>query len=277
MRRAALLVFLAGLVLAASACGERAEPTGMNVKLFPVTVSRPGESPITMDRAPARAAACAPVASSLVNGLTQGAGAPKILTATCTNGSAQALAGFRPDLVISTSPIQASAPVYVLPQGSIREAERGIVDVGALLGRPLQARGMVDRIETRRRTVQQKVATLPRTSVFLDTGFFITEPAHSLAGDILSVAGGRSIAGANPGQGPYDLGLLHAKNPDFYLATSDSGITLKDLRKNPRTRDLRAVKAGSFGIVPASYFQPGPDTGNGLLAVAKLLHPDAFR
>ena len=277
MRRAALFVLLAGLVLAASACGERSEPTGPTVKLYPVTVTPSGGAAVTLQRAPARVAAIGPSAGAIVSALENGAqNRPKILTATDANDSR--LGAFHPDLVVTTgSAPRTSAPVYPLSQTSIRDAEDDIVDVGSLLGRPLQARGMVERIERDRRTVKNKVGNLPRTSAFLDTGFFITVPTHSLAGEILSEAGGRSIAGADPGQSPFDVGLLHKRNPAFYLATSDSGITLKDLRRNPRTKTLPAVRNGHFGIVPALYLQSGPDLGTGLLAIAKLLHPDAFR
>jgi ABC-type Fe3+-hydroxamate transport system substrate-binding protein len=275
MRRAAIFALLAGTVLLAAACGEKAEPTGTHVSLFPVTVSAGSGSPLTLDRAPARVATLGAPAAALVSALEKGAATrPAILNAV----SADQLGSFRPDLIISAGAGPSTqGPEYVLQQDSISSAERGIVDVGSLLGRPLQARAMLEHIEGQRRTVEHKVRNLPRMKVFLDTGFYITVPTHSLAGDILSRAGGRSVAGESPGAGPYDLTLLRRKNPDFYLATSASGISLKDLRKNPRTRVLRAVRLGHFGIVPASYLQPGPDIGAGLVAVAKLLHPHAFR
>jgi ABC-type Fe3+-hydroxamate transport system substrate-binding protein len=275
MRRAAVFAVLAGTVLLAAACGEKAEPTGAHVKLFPVTVSAGSGSPLILDRAPERVATLGAPAAALVSALEKGAATrPTILNAV----SADQLSSFHPDLVISAGAGPSTqGPEYVLQQDSITSAERGIVDVGSLLGRPLQARAMLERIEGQRRTVERKVGSLPRMRVFLDTGFFITVPTHSLAGDILSQAGGRSVAGQSPGPGPYDLRLLRRKNPDFYLATSDSGITLKDLRRNPRTRSLRAVRLRHFGIIPASYLQAGPDIGAGLFAVAKLLHPNAFR
>lgn len=275
MKRAAVFAVLAGTVLLAAACGEKAEPTGARVNLFPVTVSAGGSSPLTLDRAPARVATLGASAAALVSALEKGAAArPTILNAV----SADQLSSFRPDLVISAGAGSSTpGPEYVLQQDSITSAERGIVDVGSLLGRPLQARAMLEHIEGQRKTVEHKVGNLPRMRVFLDTGFYITVPTNSLAGDILSQAGGKSVAGRNPGPGPYDLALLRRRNPDFYLATSDSGIALKDLRRNPRTRGLRAVRLGHFGIIPASYLQPGPDIGAGLFAVAKLLHPNAFR
>ena len=287
MRRIAILGLLAALALGASACGERPEPTGATVKLFPATVSRPDESPIVLDHAPQRVLVLTPAAVSLVEALEQGASSgPTIVTASGVgpNQLPPDIRSHRPDVVIASNSAENSAlaqaakvaSVYVLPQGSIREAERGIVESGALLGRPLQARRLIAQIQRQRTAVERKVESLPRTSVFLDNGFFTTFPSHSLAGDIVSEAGGKSVAGANHGPGPFDVGLLHRRNPDVYLATSDSGVTLKDLRKNKRTRDLRAVRDGHFGIVQASNLQPGPDIGTGLLAVAKLLHPDAF-
>lgn len=281
MRRAALLVFLAGLVLVASACGERAEPTGQTVQLFPVTVRG-----ITLQHAPARVAAIGSPAVSVVKALLPGAepGVQKPRLLAEPSVDAGRLRAFRPDIVIDSSGQSAAelqrlarAPVYTFSPSSIRDTEEGILDTGALVGDPLQARRINEDIEHKRTEVQREVGNLPPTSVFLDTGFFITVPAHSLAGDILSEAGGKSVAGANPGAGPYDLERLRRDNPDFYLATSDSGITLKDLRKNARTKDLRAVRAGNFGIVQSSSLQPGPEIGAGLVAVAKLLHPDAVR
>jgi ABC-type Fe3+-hydroxamate transport system substrate-binding protein len=281
VRKIAILVVLAGLALAASACGERSEPTGPTVKLFPVTVNGTGGSPIALQHAPARVVACKSVASALVNTLEQGARSrPEIRDVACggAGGVGQTLPGFRPDVVIASdlSRWYGKGPVYSIPEGSIRDAESGIVSVGALLGLPLQARAMVQHIEAKRLEVRRKVENLPRISVFLDTGFYITVSSNSFAGQLISEAGGQNVAGASPGVTP-DLGLLHRKNPDYYLATSDSGISLKDLRKNPRTRTLRAVRAGHFAIVPSSYLDPGPNIGNAIETIARLLHPNAFR
>jgi ABC-type Fe3+-hydroxamate transport system substrate-binding protein len=278
MRRIAILGLLATLALTASACGERSEPTGPNVKLFPVTVSANGQA-ITLKHRPSRIAVFTPAAVSLVHALK-----PTVDVLGGPLRDASGLAKYHPDVVIVSTGADlqriagaTKAPVYVISGGSIRETEQSIVDVGALLGRPLEARKLVTHIEALRTAVERKVETLPRTSVFLDNGFFTTVPANSLAGDIISEAGGKSVAGANPGPGPFDLALLHRRNPDVYLASSDSGVTLKDLRKNPRTKGLRAVRNGHFRLVPALFLQPGPNIGYGLLAVAHALHQDAFR
>ena len=66
-------------------------------------------------------------------------------------------------------------------------------------------------------------------------------------------------------------------DPDVYLATSDTDLSLADLRRNPQTRKLRAIKEGRFVIADADLLEPGPAIGEGLAEVARLLHPDAFR
>jgi len=53
--------------------------------------------------------------------------------------------------------------------------------------------------------------------------------------------------------------------------------TLADLRRNPRTRRLKAIREGHFAFLGAKVVQPGGEVGAGLLALARYLHPDAFR
>ena len=52
--------------------------------------------------------------------------------------------------------------------------------------------------------------------------------------------------------------------------------TLADLRKNPATHRLRAVRGGRFVVLDENLLVPGPRIGDGLDQVARLLHPDAF-
>jgi ABC-type Fe3+-hydroxamate transport system substrate-binding protein len=52
---------------------------------------------------------------------------------------------------------------------------------------------------------------------------------------------------------------------------------LKQLRKGPRTRKLEAVRTGRVVTIDDRLLTPGPGVGAGLVAVARALHPDAFR
>ena len=155
--------------------------------------------------------------------------------------------------------------------------ERATDELGLLAGRPVQAREAVQAIQSRQAKIEQRLAGVKPVKVFVDTGFFGTVGDNSLLGDLVRRAGGANVAGANPESGPFDLGALARLAPAVYLATSDSGTTLKKLRRNPRTKNLPAVRSGRFYVVDARLVQPGRQLGRALATIGRLLHPNAFR
>jgi iron complex transport system substrate-binding protein len=281
MGRVATLVAVA-LLLGATACGERKEPTGPDAGLYPVTVTT--ERPIVVEAPARRIAVLDASAASILDGL--GVGRRVVLRETDDTIDVRAVRRARPDLIIaapdanerdlSAAASRTRARVYTTPGDSIRQVERAITQLGLLTGAPVAARRLVQRIENRRRQVADRLAGVADVSVFVDTGFLNTVPDQSLLGDVLREAHGTNIFGANAEAGPVDVGDLLRLDPQVYLATSDAEVTLKDLRSG-RTRKLRAVKNGRFAIANVALLQPGPRIGDGLLQVARLLHPDAFR
>jgi iron complex transport system substrate-binding protein len=276
---------LAGVL---TACGERSEPTGETVRLYPVTVRDVEDRSVRLTEAPKRIAALTDATADIVRAL----GAGKRLVGSTDRffgRTGQLLAArvraARPDLVLAASDTDGietrataiRAPVFLAPNGSIEEVERAITRIGLLLGRPVEARRLVHRIGTERAEVERKLAGTKPVSVFVDTGFFSTFPEQSLVGDLIRQANGRNVAGANAQPAPFDLVQLAQLDPDVYLATSDSGTTLRDLRRDPRTKKLTAVRKGRFATVDDRLLEPGPAVGQGLLAVAEALHPNAFR
>jgi iron complex transport system substrate-binding protein len=99
----------------------------------------------------------------------------------------------------------------------------------------------------------------------------------SLFGDIIRETHGESVAGVSPEPGPFPLRRLVQLDPEVYLATSDSGRTLKGLRAQPGTKGLRAIRSGRFDIVSTAVVTPGPKVGQALVEIARILHPNAFR
>jgi ABC-type Fe3+-hydroxamate transport system substrate-binding protein len=179
------------------------------------------------------------------------------------------------DMLLAQPPTE--APVYVAADDSPASVERSLADLGVLVDRPLAGRRLAERLAEARRQVSSRLAGSKRVTVFLDTGFFTTVSSRSLDGRLIEEAGGSNIAGPTPNPGPFDLRDLMRINPQVYVATSDSGTTLAALKKNKRTRRLRAVQERRFGIVPARFLAPGPFVDRGLEALARILHPDAFR
>ena len=94
------------------------------------------------------------------------------------------------------------------------------------------------------------VAGSSLVSVFVDTGGDSTISTRTLLGDLIELAHGRSVAGASPEQGPFPVARLRELDPDAYLATAGSGVTLKELRARAGVKRLRAVRSGRFAVLP---------------------------
>jgi iron complex transport system substrate-binding protein len=288
--------------LASAGCGQRDEPVGALPQPYPVTVQGAGDQPAVLEARAERIAALDPGAAELIAalgagnrlvGVPAGAGvaaagnAEKIVSRTGEIDVEEAIA-LKPDLVVATQTadqldvarIQRAthAAVYIQPAASLRNVEQGAVDLGFLVGEAARARQLVAKIEHDVATIQNKLAAVPPTSVFVDTGFVITVSDRSLLGDLVKRAKGASVAGSSPGPGPFPLSDLRQADPEVFLATSDSDTTLHSLRANPVTAGLQAVKKKRVVIVPAALVtRAGPNVAAGLEAIARALHPDAFR
>lgn len=290
---------LAATALVAVGCGERSEPLGELGGEYPVTVQGAGEEPAILEQAPRRIVALAPDGAEILAELEIGrrlVGVPagidgvparaKQVASDSGQVEVSDAVRLRPDLLVSTrttDPVEVSlveqqtdAVLYEQPADSVNDVERAVVELGFLVGEPVAARQLAGRIEAAATDVQRLVAGEPVTTVFVDTGFFVTIPARSLFGDLVRRAGGRSVAGDTPGFEPFDLDELVRLDPDVYLATSDSRVTLRRLRANPKTRRMTAVRENRFAVLDASLVTTaGPRIAEALEAVAEALHPDA--
>jgi ABC-type Fe3+-hydroxamate transport system substrate-binding protein len=279
------IALAAAVLLVGTACGERSEPTGSTVPLYPLTVQSANDRPVVATEPARRIAVLDPASKAILRGL--GAGSRIVMGPPAGRIDFAVLRKSRPDLIVagesadlrdlSRAASVTHAQVYTAPGDSIRQVEHAITQLGLLVGAPVAARRLVRRIETQRSKVDAMLARTPLVSVFVDTGFFTTVSDQSLIGDVIREAHGRNVAGAAAQGGPVDGSELLQLDPDVYLATSDAGVTLADLRRNPRTRKLRAVREGRFVIADANLLLPGPDIGAGLAEVARLLHPYASR
>ena len=285
--RAAAFLAAVGLLIAATACGERAEPTGPLVQVYPVTVQGAGERPAVVNGVPHRVVPLGAGPRMILRALDLGRRVVTVNDSLVGLPLVAQIRKARPDLIVASAdadPLDLArarsathAAVYVEPSGSFDDVARAIDDIGLLTDRPVAARKVTGRLLRARRQVEARVSGSPSVSVFVDQGDFTTIPAQSLLGDLVREARGSSVAGASPEQGPFPLRRLAKLDPKAYIATSDSGTTLARLRANPKTKKLRAVRDGRFGILPARLTVPGPEVGTALEKIARILHPDAFR
>ncbi len=280
-------MFCLVLLLAGTACGERKEPTGAVVPIYPVTVQGTGERPTSLRAAPHRIVPLGPGPRRILRAL----GLQKRTVTVNDELVGLPLVGeirrAHPDLIVASEdsdPLDLArasaathAAVYVEPGESLDGVERGIDEIGLLAGRPVAARHLSAAIARARRRIAARLSGYTSVSVFIDLGSFGTVGSRTLLGDLVVEARGMDIAGPAPEQGPFPLRQLVKADPDVYLATSDSGTTLESLRRSDLTKRLQAVRKKHFGILEAGLAVPGPSIGSALVEVAKILHPDAFK
>jgi iron complex transport system substrate-binding protein len=273
-RRTALLLLLTALVT--TGCGERAEPVGSLSVVYPVRVLGGGDAPTVLRRAPKRIVALDLGAVELLSrmgvgarlvGLPSGAPVPagaKAQTVVAPSGQidVQGIVSLRPDLIIATpdtDPVDVSraeresrAALYIQPSESVDDVARSAIELGFLVAEPAKARVLVAEMRRSLADLDATLADVPMRTVFVDTGLFVTVPTRSLLGDLIRRAQGQSVAGPRPGLEPFPLGRLAQLDPDVYLATSDTRLTLARLRSNPKTKRLRSVREGRVHILPVT-------------------------
>jgi iron complex transport system substrate-binding protein len=297
-----LAVALAALALLAAACGERSEPTGTLAAPYPVTENGAGDTPVVLTAEPQRIVALDAGSAELIEALGAGdrlLGAPAgaglegssaVTEVVKETGQidVDAVAGLDPDLVVATPEIdrvtlsqieaRTDAPVYVQPSRSIADVRTATLELGFLLGQPVEARQLAGSLDDALAAVEERIASTTPVTTFLDRGFLISVPDDSLTGDLIAKANGTNVAADSSGGVPFPIAELQAADPAVYLVTSDSDVTLDDLRKDPDTRSLSAVRNGRVVEVPVELVtRAGPRVVQGLEAIAAALHPDAFR
>ena len=296
----------AAAIAGVTACGQRAEPLGELQQPYPVTVQGAGDAPTVLESKPERIVALDPGSAELVIALGAGdrlVGIPagieqgdrprqappsaKQVVSENLRIRVDEIIELEPDLLIATPATdqldvgrletETGAPLYVQPSASIDDVLRATLQLGFILGEPVEARTVASRIRSEVAAVEQRIADSPVVTTFVDTGLFVTVPLRSLLGDLVVRARGESVAGENPGGEPFPLNRLSRLDPEVYLATSNSRVTLRSLRADPRTADLTAVENGNFRILPSDLVQrAGPYVAQALERVARALHPNAF-
>jgi len=282
--RVALAGSIALLLLAAgTACGERKEPTGALAESYPVTVQGASDSPTVVQSAPHRIVPVGAGPRQILRSLGLGRRVVTVNDALVGLPLVDAIRRAKPDLIVASSgtdPLDLAraraatkAQVYVEPSSSLDELVQAIGEIGLITGEPIAARHLTARIQAKRRAVVARVAGTNIVTVFVDGGDLSTISTHSLLGDLIREARGRSVAGASPEQGPFPAQRLRRLNPDVYVGTASSGLTLKGLRARPQTRSLRAIRNGRFAVLPSDATVAGPGAGTALAEIAQILHP----
>ena len=201
--------------------------------------------------------------------------------------SAEKILALRPDLVIladQTLPASEAdrlaarwhTPVYVTAAGTYAAVERDVAALGALAGQPGPTQATLRRMRDTEAAVAEAVGGRAKPHVFVVVWDkpLMTAGGGSFIGDLIRLAGGSNVAEQSGERYPsYSPERLLRDQPDILLTS----LNYADLTF-PGAAALYAVRQHRvFAVTGDLTDRPGPRLGQGLLAVAKALHPEAFR
>jgi len=175
-------------------------------------------------------------------------------------------------------------PVLVLYPESLDEVSADIQLVGMAVGRDDEAAALIEDMATRVDAVEEAVADLERPRTFYEVSVFegtiYTAGESSFLASLIETAGGEPITG-DALSTSIELEELVAADPELILlgdATYDSTITPESVAQRQGWEAMTAVGDGRVVVVTDDVVitRPGPRIIDGLEALARAIHPDAF-
>jgi iron complex transport system substrate-binding protein len=215
---------------------------------------------------------------------------PKVGTVLAPN--AEVVLALQPNLVLATTEgnrqetvlllERLQIPIFVVRPEGLEGIYASIRSVGGLLGRPARASAVVESMRSRVAWVAGQVKGRPPARVLyvLWPDPLITAGRGSIIDALIGVAGGENVAGG--------ISLRYPRlNLEEVLRVDPEVILLAGMGSRPLRAEsvqgwegwqvLRAVKAGRVQALDGDLLhRPGPRIVEGLEAIARALHPDAF-
>ncbi|HEX2141223.1 MAG TPA: ABC transporter substrate-binding protein [Candidatus Limnocylindria bacterium] len=215
--------------------------------------------------------------------------------ATFTGVDREALVAAEPDLVLaagneltSSADIQAidelGIPVLVLYPESLEEVYADIELVGAALDEQASAEELVSSMEIEVAEIEAEVRGAERPRTFYEVGLFegsiYTAGEDSFLASLIELAGGDPIVG-DAVTTTISTEELVAADPQVILlgdAAYDPSITPEAVAARPGWEGMSAMQDGRVVPMPEDVLitRPGPRITQGLEALARAIHPEAF-
>ncbi len=295
MKVRAVLLVLAGAVVAAAACPGSVQPR---------PVIDPAGRRVEVPDRPARIVSLAPNVTEIL--FAVGAGDQVVgVTDFCDyppparsrarvggyiNPSLETVVALRPDLVAATvegnreadvgSLERLGLPVVVIDTPDIDRLLGGIEFLADVTGHVSQGRAVVAALRRRAAAVEAAVGNRPRPRVLFLVGVnpLVAVGPGTFLDRLIIAAGGDNMLGASPVRYPLISGeQIIAADPGV-IVVDVFGQNTAALERLDGWRDLKAVRGGRVHLLrDDTLLRPGPRIMEGLELLARLLHPDAFR
>ncbi|WP_238882204.1 ABC transporter substrate-binding protein [Clostridium sp. YIM B02551] len=164
-------------------------------------------------------------------------------------------------------------------EDSFDGAYKNIQDISKILGKEKKGQEIIDGMKKKVADVEKKISGLSRPSIYYVVGFGksdFTAGGDTFIGQIIEKAGGDNIAKDVDGWN-YSKEKLMEKNPQV-IVLSDKYNSKEGFTTGEGYKELNAVKEGKvYEIDDNMLSRQGPRQADGLEALAKILHPEAFK
>lgn len=206
--------------------------------------------------------------------------------------SLETIVALHPDVVVATDDGNRAEtveqlgrlriPVFVVHARSLAEVTEVVRRLGTLTSRAPAVEPRLAEFHRRLGAVAGAVAGRPRPRVLyvLWPEPLIVPGRHALVTELIELAGGASVTAALPADYPrWSLEAAVASPPDvIVLARHGTGAPPLSRARWDRLGELPAVRAGRVWSVDGNLLHRyGPRLVEGLEALARVLHPEAFR
>jgi ABC-type Fe3+-hydroxamate transport system substrate-binding protein len=274
------MVALVVCALTVAACGAKPEPTGGALDTtYPVSVRDGLNRIVTLEAPPRLVLVVSDGPERLLARLgVRAAAAPEGVTVTRVQAA-------HPDLVI-VGPGYTSAqetrnaalirglgvPVFVMPGGRLQDIEDGAVQLGVITNHAEAGRALAISLRKQREQLAKQLSNVPPLTVYVDAGFGTSIQRTTLLARLITLAGAKLVGPAD-GVTTVNARMLHRLNPDAYIATNTSGVTLARLRSRPALSTLRAVSSGRVFVVDPTAARADVSAYSLMRSLARSLHP----
>ncbi|MCF6466761.1 ABC transporter substrate-binding protein [Clostridium sp. Cult2] len=201
----------------------------------------------------------------------------------------EAITAQKPDLIFASnlsgqeemeSLENMGVPVIMLEAKNINQIYESIKIIGQITDNVEKGEETIKDMETKIKEINDKVKELPETDVFYLVSFDgnWTAGKGTFIDELISLAGGKNIAGDVDGWVQYSMEKLVEKNPNVIITSPHAG-DLEDIENTVGYKDTEAVKNENVFVISNDDIiaRASNRIVLGLEEIAEFLHPEVFK
>ncbi|MDQ0059779.1 ABC transporter substrate-binding protein [Paenibacillus harenae] len=278
--------------------GESASAT-----VYPLTVKDDTGTEVTFAQAPTKVVSLAPSETETIYAIGSGeqvvgvdsfSNYPEEAVAKQQVGdmttNIEAVTGLNPDLVIASSSMNVDAikqlrelniPVYATDPLTYDAVVAKIETLGKIMNRQAEAAAVAEHMIQAKQQVTEAVKDAEKKNVYLEFSPGWTVGSGTFLDELLTLAGGTNVAGGSSGWFEVNAEEVVAKNPQLIVYPAwkeEPNPIVAGIESRPGWDAIDAVKNKQmFAVTEDPLVRVGPRLADGLLELAKVIHPDLVK